>query len=201
MRTISAILLILLSVCNLMEGSIPSRPKEPASPEIIITDETFVLNIEEKYMSFKGKYTFYSTFLRDIKTKVSFPFYTDAAHPFPKNISMSNLTFTLPKSEIFKFEKDFIEYSMIFKAKGETLQSVTYMQEHKNNKAIYLFTANDLKKPLKTLKVFIYVPKNFKKVKINYKTKTPKEKNNYILYTIEEKNIIPDKNLIVEWEK
>lgn len=198
------ILISVIFAISYVEGYAPdeSTREKLKSESFILTDELLIVYIEDNLMTFSGTYYFNSTFSKDVIAKVVFPFYIDKNHPFPINIKVNGiLPITTKEEKIFKILKDSIEYKAYFKTNKETKLKVEYKQILKEPKAVYLFTANDLKIPVKSLKVYIYVPDKYKEVKISYRYKSTKKLKNYIMYKIDEKNIIPKGNLIIEWKK
>jgi hypothetical protein len=186
------------SECYIPDNSTKGRFEKGS---ITLTDVLLLVYIENDIMIFRGTYWFKSTFSKDIIATISFPFYIDKTHPFPRSIQISNVTVLLPKSKVLKILKDSIQYLTSFKSNEKTRLIIEYKQDLKEPKAVYLFTANDLKIPLQSLRVYIYVPDKYKEVNISYKYKKTKKLKDYIMYTIDEKDIIPNKNLIIEWKK
>ena len=199
----SIFLICFFCFVNSGECFVSDGNKKEDKEEISATlkNELLEVYIKDNLMIFKGEYLYESILTSDMLAPISFPFYVDETHPFPEDIEVSNVTVLTSKSKILGLTDNSVEYLTVFKKQGTTKLIIRYKQILKEPKAVYLLTTNREKIPLKALKIYIYISDTYKEVKISYKYKKTEKREDYILYYIEEKDIIPDKNLIIEWKE
>ncbi|MBS4015639.1 MAG: DUF4424 family protein [Candidatus Latescibacteria bacterium] len=165
---------------------------KPQGYPVRFVSEEIRISIDRQEVSVNAVY-YFQNFSRELKTGLIFyPFPIDQYHYYPDSIVIAGYDFTRNDSGV--------NYVMRFRPNAQETVKVFYAQKLKANQTRYILTTTQSwKSPLKQARFIVDMPSEFSKAVFSYEPDSVRLTENRRRYYINEKNFMPDKDLIVNW--
>ncbi|MEM3365679.1 MAG: hypothetical protein QXM93_04600 [Candidatus Methanomethyliaceae archaeon] len=159
---------------------------------LIFYSERVMLFLAAGEMTVEGVYFFRNTSLKERTVIMYYPFFIDAAHPYPEWIDVEGFNFVK--------EPQGISWRMSFPACSDRVLRVRYRQKLYVNTAVYILTSTqEWREPLRNAEFIITVPLEWRELTFSYTPNRCAVKNGLAYYYIFMKNFMPNKDLVISW--
>jgi len=195
--------LLFLIVCfNSYQFSLGSSPCENLANPIQFVKENVVISLSHEKAKVEGIYFFYNSSEEAQNINMLYPLHKDNDHPYPHSIEVWEVNSdSLTKLPWAKGTND-ICWQARFLPKEAKKIKVEYEQRLKTKDFIYILTSTKKwRKPIKEARFVVKVPTYFENVQFSFPANRIEKKDNLISYFIDNKDFVPQKELIIEWLK
>jgi len=194
--------LSLLAICfNLiLLGHSFSSSQDLENPKEFIKEKV-VISLSQKEAKVEGSYSFYNTSEKAQRINILYPFPRDNNYPYPHSIEVWELN--SDSTEKLPWAKGTYDicWEIRFSPKQTKRIKVEYDQRIETKSFKYILTSTEKwEKPLKESNLIVQVPTYFKNVQLSYPVQRIEKKKSLIYYSINKKDFMPQKDLIVNWD-